>query len=90
MKSLQKYVTTEQFFNKNVTFPKNFEDTKKYFIKVLEDLSPEKLSCDGELHPIEIINREKSLKNVWKELEIIADRKVTKEMVEDWAKYNNV
>lgn len=82
--SLQNYVKTEQFFNKNEEFPKSFDDTKKYFIKVFLDLSPERLSCDGELHPIEITNRKKTLHKVWKELEIIADQKVTEDMVKQW------
>lgn len=60
------------------------EDQKDQFIRLACALSPENLSCDGELPYRQVRERETSLRNQWEALEIQVGRKVSEYEVEDW------
>jgi hypothetical protein len=51
------------------------------FLKLATDLSPENLSCDGELPFREVQKRFNALRRKWKMLEDIVGRKVTEEEI---------
>lgn len=60
------------------------DDQKDQFIRLVCALSPENLSCDGELSYRQIRERETSLRNQWETLEIQVGRKVSEDEVYDW------
>lgn len=53
------------------------------FLTLATDLSPENLSCDGELSEREVSKRRSHLMNRWRELEKEAGRKVSEDEI--WA-----
>ena len=57
------------------------------FIQVAGDLSPENLTCDGELSPAQVSRKHKELMSEWRELEREAGRKVTEDEV--WRQYDS-
>lgn len=60
------------------------EDQKDQFIRLVSALSPENLSCDGELSYRSVREREASLRNQWTILEIEVGRSVSEDEVYDW------
>lgn len=59
-------------------------DQKNQFIRLACALSPENLSCDGELPRHQVREREIHLRNQWKTMECAVGRKVSECEVEDW------
>lgn len=60
------------------------EKIRKGFEILANRLSPENISCDGELNQTQIREKVRGIKRQWKELEKQAGRKVSLEEVELW------
>ena len=61
------------------------EDAKKNFVRLACNLSPENLSCDGELPMAQVRKRRASLNREWKSLEQTVGRFVSEDEVWSWA-----
>lgn len=59
-------------------------EQKQRFIDLVCALSPENLSCDGELSYRQVREREASLRSQWETLEIEVGRSVSEDEVYDW------
>lgn len=55
---------------------------RQKFQMLIGRMSPENLSCDGELRESEIARREKQIRNEWKELEKRVGRKVDEDEID--------
>lgn len=80
--SLAKYLNELNFTNRlfqkpDVKRPTNFEECKPIFMHLVGDLSPENLTCDGELSPARVNAKRKLYMAAWGELERIAGRTVS-------------
>lgn len=58
------------------------------FVRLLGDLSPENLSCDGELSRAQINRKLLLIKKEWKELEKELGKKMTEDDVYCWDEVN--
>lgn len=58
---------------------------KQTFLRLASQLSPENLSCDGELPRYRVRSKYARLMKEWKALEREVGRKVTEDEVWDWA-----
>lgn len=60
------------------------QEIKDRFISLLNRLSPENLSCDGELSPAMVRKEYKKLRREWKILENSVGQIVTEDEVTNW------
>lgn len=60
------------------------DNQKDQFIRLVSALSPENLTCDGELPRHQVREREVRLRNQLEVLEREVGRKVSEHEVEDW------
>lgn len=67
----------------NVTTTLNIE-TKEKFINLVSELSPENLTCDGELSGSVVREKRRQINSEWKELEIQIGRRVSETEAEKW------
>ncbi len=84
MSYLQQKVKLAQLFDKTTTLPATPEECRSWFIGLAGDLSPENLSCDGELSRHQMRTKACQIKQAWTELEAIFGRKVTLDEAENW------
>jgi len=61
------------------------EDIRKKFVSLACQLSPENLSCDGELSRSRVIARLRSLRAEWRRCERELGRRVTEDEAWGWA-----
>ena len=73
-----------QVFDKTAKMPSTKDECKGFFIQLVGELSPENLSCDGELSASQVRAKLASIKQEWKELENIYGEKVSEDQVENW------
>lgn len=62
------------------------QNQKEQFKKLVMELSPEWLTCDGELSPARVAQKRAGLMAQWARLEAQVGRKVTEEEVWGWSK----
>lgn len=55
----------------------------KGFLRLVQELSPENLTCDGELSQKEILNKKRLIQNEWTKLENLCGFKVSQDEIED-------
>jgi hypothetical protein len=60
------------------------EEVKKAFLDLACRISPENLSCDGELSQTQVRARLSQIQREWKALEKQIKMKVSEDMVWDW------
>ena len=61
---------------KDMTMPTNEESAKELIARLEQDISPENLTCDGELPPREVQSRLNHIMGCVRELSVILGRKV--------------
>lgn len=71
----------EKIFKPNAKLPETEEEFFNYFDRILCDLSPENLCCDGEISPSAARKKARTLHAEWKELENLFGRKVTEDEI---------
>jgi hypothetical protein len=70
--------------SKPMTLP---EDLQREFSSLLNQLSPENMSCDGEIRGAELDARYAEAHKKWRDLEKKAGRKVTEEeVIKNWSR----
>lgn len=60
-------------------------ELKAVFLQLVSDLSPENLSCDGELTNAQVNKRRKQIMTKWRHTERLYGSEVTEDMVWAWA-----
>ena len=80
-----------KIFEKDAKMPETQDELMDSLDHLCAELSPENLSCDGELSRTAITQRLRAIKGEWREIEKKLGRKVSEEEVEDrWlTKYRN-
>lgn len=73
--ALEKRIERLKIFKINENMPSNALECVKWFERLETELSPENLSCDGELSRNKINEKLNEIKRVWKELEAISGEK---------------
>ena len=81
MHALKQYVKDYNAWNTlfgstPIDVPTTPDECKPLFSRLASDLSPENLTCDGELHPKMVEQKARMLWTVWAELESIFGRQV--------------
>lgn len=76
-KHIQARLTWDQIMDPTTKLPETEKEFFAWFDKIATDLSPENLTCDGELSGAAVRKRAKELNAEWKELEILFGRPVT-------------
>jgi len=61
------------------------QEDKKKFLNLACALSPENLSCDGEISMAETRRKEGTIRNQWKDLEKKVGREVSEDEVWQWS-----
>jgi len=84
MSYLQKRLDWKRFFDKEAQLPKTKEECQSWFIQLVSELSPENLSCDGELSRGQVQAKLRTIKAEWKELEEIYGEPVSEDQAENW------
>lgn len=77
MKHLNARLDWDRIMDPEAKLPETEQEIFKAFDRVLTDLSPENLSCDGELSGAQVRKRARELKAEWKELEKLFGRRVS-------------
>lgn len=90
MSHLQTYVNRDndlrELFNKEPRpFPTTPSECQPYFASLTGELSPENLTCDGELSYAQVQEKATFLYAVWAELEEIYGQKVTEHEAWNWS-----
>ena len=86
MSHLDKYIKQhnawDAIFSKGpIVKPTNMQEAKPLFEKLAGELSPENLTCDGELSQSAVMAKRRFLDGVWSDLETIVDRKITESLI---------
>ena len=80
-KNLDRRLNWEKIFNPNAKLPETEDEFFKHFDKILCDLSPENLCCDGEISASAARKKASGLHAEWRELERLFGRKVTEDEI---------
>lgn len=85
-----------RIFDKSAKMPETEDECMSWLSRIACDLSPENLTCDGELSRSAVRAKASALRAEWKEVEKILGRKVTEDEVwdyerlgSDWGSYRN-
>ena len=89
MSALQKYIDAhnawEAIFNKApIAFPSTTDECQTFFARLATDLSPENLTCDGEIPYAQVDIKARHLRACWSELEVIYGREVDENEAWNW------
>ena len=79
---MEKRLAYRQIFDKTAKMPETENELMDAFDHLSAELSPENLSCDGELSRTSINARLRAIRGEWKELERKLGRKVTEGEIE--------
>lgn len=79
MSLVEKRLKLRKLFKQNAELPKTEEDFKDWFETLRAEMSPENLTCDGELSQAQIKKRLKDIKAEWAELEQMYGKSVPME-----------
>ena len=91
--ALSKYIADENhwrtmFKKPDLEYPTNKDQCMPFFDALLGELSPENLTCDGELSRAQVAAKSNRLHAIWAALEEIAGRKVPESEVWTWYEQN--
>lgn len=78
--ALERRIEFLKIFRIEKSLPKNAIECNSWFEQLRSELSPENLSCDGELSKKQINEKLLEIRSVWKELEDICGEKRTMEL----------
>jgi hypothetical protein len=85
----------KKIFDKDAKLPETEDEYMNWFASLSGELSPENLSCDGELNRTQINAKLRKIRGEWKQLEKRFGRKVTEDEAEShmmkkyWEKRKN-
>jgi hypothetical protein len=82
--ALEKMLHFKQEFDQDAKLPKTEEEFRTWFIQLVKELEPEKLSSGGEATRAEMRERKKELDSAWTELEFLRGKKVSFNEAESW------
>jgi len=82
-KYLEKKIEFSRIFNSDIKMPTTPKECLKWFEYLVSDLSPENLSCDGEISRENVLNKRNEIKDSWAYLESIYSREVTLAEIEE-------
>ena len=71
----------DKIFNPQAKLPETEAEIMRWFGRLTSELSPENLSCDGELSRSAVAKKLSGLKQVWKYLEAKLGRSMTEAQV---------
>ena len=80
---MERRLAYRRIFDKSATMPETEEELMNSLDTLCNELSPENLSCDGELSLTAINKKFREIKAEWKEIEKKLGRKVSEDEVED-------
>lgn len=80
---MEKRLAYRRAFDKTAQMPSTEKELMDSLERLCSDLSPENLSCDGELSRTAINRKYREIKGEWKEIEKKLGRKVTESEIED-------
>jgi hypothetical protein len=88
---MEQRVARRRIFEPNVKMPETNDELLDALDTLCAELSPENLSCDGELSRTAINQRLRAIRGEWKEIEKKLGRKVSEDEIEErWlTKYRN-
>ena len=88
---MEQRLARRRIFEKDAKMPETEDELMDALDHLTAELSPENLSCDGELSRTAINQKLRVIRGEWREIEKKIGRKVSEDEVEDrWlAKYNN-
>lgn len=84
MEYLLHRIKLAKLFGQEQKLPTTPEECRSWFIGLAGDLSPENLTCDGELSRAEVNKKLKDINRAWAYLEQIYGRKVEVDEAEGW------
>jgi hypothetical protein len=82
---LAKKLQWKQIFDKTAKLPETEEEVMNWLGDLTGELSPENLSCDGEISRSGMQAKLRAIRGEWKQLEKILGRKVSEGEAESWS-----
>jgi hypothetical protein len=76
---IKREIAYRELFKQDAKVPETEIEIKDWFVKLACDLSPENLTCDGELSKSAVKEKYTSIMEAWKWLETKLGRKVSEE-----------
>ena len=88
---MEKQLAWKKIFNPDATMPETEDELMKELDRLCGELSPENLSCDGEISRTAMMIKAREIRAEWKEIEKKLGRKVSEEEAEShWmSTFNN-
>lgn len=80
---IQRRLDFDRIWNKDIKMPETEQEWLKWLEHIVGDLSPENLTCDGELSHAQVRNKLRELKAEWAQVEAKLGYKVSEEEIED-------
>jgi hypothetical protein len=80
---LERRVAYLKIFKIDAKMPTNAEECLPFFERLVGELSPENLSCDGEASRSQVQAKLREIRGPWKELETIAGRRYSEQEIEE-------
>lgn len=81
---IAKAIEYAKIFGKDLKAPETESEIKMWFSRLACDLSPENLTCDGELSRSAVAAKRKQIETAWAYLERKLGRKVSESETYNW------
>ena len=81
---MEKRLERARIWNKDAKMPETEDELMNALCNLTSELSPENLTCDGELSRTRINEKLRAIKGEWKEIEKKLRRKVSEYAVENY------
>jgi hypothetical protein len=75
----------DRIFNKDAKRPETEEELLKWLERLVGELSPENLCCDGELSHAQVAAKLRDIKAEWRQVEGLLGYRISEEKIEDRA-----
>lgn len=85
---LERRLAWSKLWNKSARIPETEEEVMEYFSRLVSELSPENLACDGEASRSQINAKLKEIRGAWAELEEIIGKSISERDVLEWERKN--
>lgn len=80
---LENRLARKRIFNPDAKLPETEDELLDTLDGLMMELSPENLSCDGELSRYQINNKYREIRATWREVENLIGRKVSEDEIEN-------
>lgn len=81
---MEREIAMADLFGKKLAVPVTEDEHMEWILRVYADLSPENLTCDGELSRAQVVKKQKGLLKTLVALEESLGRKVPEEEAYEW------